>query len=228
VKKPKDNLPTKPAVNVPTPLDLSHLKAEKDRADRAYSHALLADRQAQVPNYFVINSFQFARLQMPANTPPEMHEEVRRRWLEQQALMSAQANGQSLRAPLVGRSLVIPGGPNGRPLPIRPNTGSNPAASGAIPARLPNGTPTTEQMQSILKARQLALASSPNPTAMRLAQVRAYQQAQAAQQAQQQQAQLNAAQNTNSNQTTEFIPFPVQNNGPNLQCMLFLDYCADV
>lgn len=45
VKKPKDNLPTKPTVNVPTPLDLSRLKAERDRA---FNQAILAERQAQV------------------------------------------------------------------------------------------------------------------------------------------------------------------------------------
>jgi hypothetical protein len=45
VKKPKDNLPTKPNVNVPTPLELSRLKAERDRA---YNQQMLAERQAQV------------------------------------------------------------------------------------------------------------------------------------------------------------------------------------
>jgi hypothetical protein len=45
VKKPKDNLPTKPTINVPTPLDLSRLKAERDRA---FNQAILAERQAQV------------------------------------------------------------------------------------------------------------------------------------------------------------------------------------
>ena len=47
VKKTKDNLPTKTAQNVPTPLDLSRLKAERDRA---YNQAVLAERQAQVLN----------------------------------------------------------------------------------------------------------------------------------------------------------------------------------
>lgn len=45
VKKTKDNLPTKAASNVPTPLDLSRLKAERDRA---LNQALMAERQAQV------------------------------------------------------------------------------------------------------------------------------------------------------------------------------------
>ena len=53
VKKPKDNLPTKPTVNVPTPMDLSRLKAERDRA---FNQAILAERQAQVsPNYYCID-----------------------------------------------------------------------------------------------------------------------------------------------------------------------------
>jgi chromatin modification-related protein VID21 len=45
VKKPKDNLPTKTAINVPTPMDLSRLKAERDRA---LNQAMMAERQAQV------------------------------------------------------------------------------------------------------------------------------------------------------------------------------------
>ena len=50
VKKPKDNLPTKQTVVVPTPLDLSRLKAERDRA---YNQAMLAERQAQVISSFM-------------------------------------------------------------------------------------------------------------------------------------------------------------------------------
>ena len=53
VKKPKDNPPTKPVVSVPTPLELSRLKAERDRA---LNQAILAERQAQVTqNYESIN-----------------------------------------------------------------------------------------------------------------------------------------------------------------------------
>jgi len=47
VKKPKDSLPTKSALNIPTPLDLAKLKAERDRA---LNQAILAERQAQVPS----------------------------------------------------------------------------------------------------------------------------------------------------------------------------------
>jgi hypothetical protein len=152
---------------------------------------------------------------MPANASAEVQEEVRRRWFEQQALLNAQVNGQGLRAPALGRGLVIPGA-NGRPLPIRPNNGGNPAAPGVLPTRIPNGAPTPEQMQSLFKARQLALASSQNPAAMRFAQARAYQQVQAAQA----QQQLNAVQSANANQSGEFIPFPNQSNGSNPQCRL--------
>lgn len=45
VKKPKDNLPTKAAVNVPTPLDLARVKFDRDRA---FNQAMIAERQAQV------------------------------------------------------------------------------------------------------------------------------------------------------------------------------------
>jgi len=161
---------------------------------------------------------------IPANASPEVQDEIRRQWYaQQQVLLSAQANSQGLRAPgLPGRGLVIPGGPNGRPLPIRPNTGAT-TGSGALPVRLGNGvTPSPEQMQQILKARQqLALAAQvQNGSAhmQRLSQARALQvQVQAQQQVQ---AQLNAAQGTNGNPNAEFVPFPGQNNGSNLPCMI--------
>ena len=55
IKKTKDNLPSKPAVTIPTPLELSRLKAERDRA---FNQAILAERQAQVPpNYDSIDCF---------------------------------------------------------------------------------------------------------------------------------------------------------------------------
>jgi hypothetical protein len=51
MKKAKDNLPTKAAVNVPTPLDLSRLKAERDRA---FNQAMMAERQAQVLSHWMM------------------------------------------------------------------------------------------------------------------------------------------------------------------------------
>jgi hypothetical protein len=48
VKKPKDNLPTKAAVNVPTPLDLARVKFDRDRA---FNQAMIAERQAQVHHF---------------------------------------------------------------------------------------------------------------------------------------------------------------------------------
>jgi len=148
---------------------------------------------------------------MPAGASPEMQEEIRRQWLaQQQAILNAQANGQGLRAnPGLGRGLVIPGAPNARQMPIRPNTGTNPIASG-VQARLP-----PEQVQKILQARQIMAAGQAGQNAttahiQRLAQARALQQA--AQQAQQQ-AQLNAAQGNNTSNTGEYIPFTTPANG---------------
>ena len=51
VKKPKDNLPTKAAINVPTPLDLARVKADRDRA---FNQAMIAERQAQVTQSYYI------------------------------------------------------------------------------------------------------------------------------------------------------------------------------
>jgi hypothetical protein len=154
---------------------------------------------------------------MPPGASPEVQEEVRRQWVaQQQAILNAQANGQALRAnPGLGRGLIIPGGPNARQLPIRPNAGANPVAGA-------QARPTPEQVQKILQARQLALAAGqagPNAAAtsvqiQRLAQARAMQQA--AQQAQQQ-AQLNAAQGNNANPVGDFIPFSAQANGTAVQ-----------
>jgi Myb-like DNA-binding domain len=45
-KKQKDNLPTKPAMNTPTPLELARLKAERDRQ---LQQSILQQRQEQVP-----------------------------------------------------------------------------------------------------------------------------------------------------------------------------------
>ncbi len=77
--------------------------------------------------------------------------------------------------------------------------------------RLPNGaTATQEQVQQLIKARQLALANAPNgANQMRLHQVR-----------QMQQAQLNAAQSagqTGTNAVGDYIPFVAQTNGTSAQ-----------
>ena len=190
---------------MPTPLDLSRLKAERDRA---FNQAMIAERQAQVIPYGTrLINLKAVRLQMPANATPEVQEEVRRQWYVQQQALLAQANAQGLRQnPGLGRGLVIPGGPNGRQMPIRPNTGTNPIPpTGAV--RLMNGaTATPEQMQQIMKARQqLALANRQNgATQIQL------------QQARLQQAQLNAAQSagqTATNAVSDYIPFVAQTNG---------------
>jgi hypothetical protein len=118
----------------------------------------LAERQAQVPPQILRCLFKAVRLQLPPNATPEQQEEARRTWyLQQQALLNAQAGGQALRQGAgLGRGLVIPGGPNGRPMPIRPNTGPNPVPGGT-PLRLPNGAiATTEQVQQMLKVTYLA------------------------------------------------------------------------
>ena len=151
---------------------------------------------------------------MPANASPEVQDEVRRQWYAQQQALLA-ANAQGLRQnPGLGRGLVIPGGPNGRQMPIRPNTATNPIpATGQV--RLPNGTTATpEQVQQIMKARQhLALANrqnAANPILQHQAQVQA--------QARLQQAQLNAAAaqsagQTSTNAGSDYIPFVAQTNG---------------
>lgn len=150
---------------------------------------------------------------MPPNASPEVQEEVRRQWFaqqQQQALLNSQAIRQN---PGLGRGLVIPGGPNGRQMPIRPSTGPNPVA-GNVPVRLPNGVTTTpEQIQQMLKARQLAMAAtSPNgQTPQQLQRIRALQQ----------QAQLNAAQSagqtTTANGVADYMPFMASTNGANPQ-----------
>src|SRR5204863_6598875 len=117
---------------------------------------------------------------------PEVQEEVRRQWFAQQqqnALLNSQAMRQN------PRGLLIPGA---RPMPIRPNTAANPVA-GSVPVRIPNGVPATaEQLQQMLKARQLAMAANSHngtnaPTPQQLQRFRALQQ-----------AQLNAVQNGGS------------------------------
>jgi hypothetical protein len=140
---------------------------------------------------------------MPPGASPEVQEEVRRQWIAQQQ-QNALLNGQAIRQnPGFGRGLVIPA----RPMPIRPNTGTNPVA-GNVPVRLPNGvTATPEQLQQMLKARQLAMAANGQngtntPTLQQMQRLRALQQ-----------AQLNAAQNAgvqnpgNPNGVAEYIPF---------------------
>lgn len=158
---------------------------------------------------------------MPPNTPPEMQEELRRQWLahQQQALLNAQGLRQN---PGIGRGLVIPGAPNGRPMPIRPNTGSNPVV-GSVPVRLPNGvTATPEQVQQLLKARQMVIAANSQngtvaQTQQQMQRLRALQQQALQQQALQQQAQLNAVhsagQSASGNPAGDYIPFIAQPNG---------------
>ena len=145
---------------------------------------------------------------MPPGASPEVQEEVRRQWIAQQ--QNALLNGQAIRQnPGLGRGLVIPGP---RPMPIRPNTGTNPV-SGNVPVRLSNGvTATPEQLQQMLKARQLAMAANGQngtnaPTIQQIQRLRALQQ-----------AQLNAAQNAgiqnpgNANGVADYIPF-ISTNG---------------
>ena len=147
---------------------------------------------------------------MPPGASPEVQEEVRRQWFAQQQ-QNALLNGQAIRQnPGLGRGLVIPGA---RPMPIRPNTGTNPVA-GNVPVRLPNGvTPTPEQLQQMIKARQLALAANSQsgtntPSLQQMQRLRALQQ-----------AQLNAAQNAggqnpaNANGVADYIPFIASTNG---------------
>jgi hypothetical protein len=150
---------------------------------------------------------------MPAGASPEMQAELRRQWYvqQQQQLLNAQAGGIRPN-PGLGRGLLIPGGPNGRPMPIRPNTGNN-LLQGNVPLRLPNGvTATPEQVQQLFAARQQAIANQTanNPQLpqqmQRMAQVRALQAAHAS-------AQAAGANGTNANSVTEFLPFSVQTNG---------------
>ena len=156
---------------------------------------------------------------MPPNASPEVQEEVRRQWLiQQQQQQQVLLNNQAIRQnPALGRGLVIPGGPNGRPMPIRPNTGTNPIA-GSVPVRLPNGvTATPEQIQQMIKARQLAMAANSQngniaQTPQQLQRLRALQQ----------QAQLNAAQSAGqtatANGVADYIPFIAQQtNGATAQ-----------
>lgn len=157
---------------------------------------------------------------MPANASPEVQDEVRRQWYAQQQALLA-ANAQGLRQnPGLGRGLVIPGGPNIRQMPIRPNTGAN-SIPPTGPMRLPNGTTATpEQVQQIIKARQqLALANRQNSAGNPILQQH---QAQVQAQVRLQQAQLNAAAAQSAGQTptnggSDYIPFAAQTNGTNGQ-----------
>ena len=152
---------------------------------------------------------------MPPNASPELQEELKRQWLaaQQQQAVLAQSGGQAIRAnQSLGRGLVIPGAPNTRPMPIRPNTGN----SVPLSLRLPNGAAATaEQVQHIMK-RQLAMANGQNvPSQQQMQRLRALHQ----------QAQLNAAQQavaaaaiggqnaTTSTVVTDYIPFVAQTNG---------------
>ena len=172
---------------------------------------------------------QALRMQMP-NATPEMAEDLRRQWAaQQQQQQAALLQGQALRQITgLGRgSVMIPGGPNARPMPIRPNAGtptpSNPAAvaaaaagGGPVPVRLPPQT-TQEQLQAILKQRnQLAAlqatAGARIPqTPQQIQQLRAMA---AAHQAQAQaQAQAAGANPAGANGVPEYIPFIAQTNG---------------
>ena len=135
--------------------------------------------------------------------------------------MNAQGGGQGLRQnPGLGRGLVIPGGPNARPMPIRPNTGPN-AMPG--PLRLPNGvTATPEQMQQIFKARQLAAlqqaAGVQNGVPQTPQQMQRFRALQQAQQAQLNAVAQNAVQNNVANGVADYIPFNIaQANGAAVQ-----------
>ena len=147
-----------------------------------------------------------------------MQEEMRRQWLAQQqqaAFLNAQA-GQAIRQnPGLGRGLVIPGGPTGRPMPIRPNTGTSIPG----PVRLPSGAAATpEQMAQMIKMRQLALATQQGgqngvaPTPQQLQRLRVLQQ-QAQVNAAQAAAGQNATSNANANAIQDYMPFMAQANG---------------
>lgn len=217
-------MPTKASVQIPTPLELARLKAERDRA---FNQAMMAERQAA----------QSVRLQLSANTTPEMQDEIRRQWLaQQQAVYLNAQTSQAIRSnPGLGRGLVIPGGPNGRPMPIQPNTVRH-MVPGSV--RLPNGaTATPEQVQQIIKARQIAMVAQQGgqnavvQTPQQIQRLRALQQ----------QAQFNAAQaaqaqavgqaspaGTNANPVTDYMPFITQTNGTApAQCKYLSMYTAN-
>jgi hypothetical protein len=166
------------------------------------------------------------------NATPEMAEDLRRHWVaQQQQQQAAILQGQALRQnPGMGRGLVIPGGPNARALPIRPNTGTptpaNPAAAvaaaaaaaggGPVPMRLPPGAPptTAEQLQAMLNKRNqqiaaLQAAGGRMPqTPQQLQQLQARMAMQAAQA-----AQAAGANPAGANGVPEYIPFIAQQNG---------------
>jgi len=149
---------------------------------------------------------------------------MRRQWYlqqQQQAILNAQASGQAVRQNAgLGRGLVIPGGPNARPMPIRPNTGTTPVA-GSLPIRLPNGTiATPEQVQQLIQARQMALASQGGSVPQTTQQLQRMVQARATQQAQLTAQQVAAGgQAAAQNTTGEFMPFNAQQNGATTQGM---------
>jgi hypothetical protein len=167
------------------------------------------------------------------NATPEMAEDLRRHWVaQQQQQQAAILQGQALRQnPGMGRGLVIPGGPNARALPIRPNTGTptpaNPAAAvaaaaaaaaggGPVPMRLPPGAqPTTaEQLQAMLNKRNQQIAALQAAggripqTPQQLQQLQARMAMQAAQA-----AQAAGANPAGANGVPEYIPFIAQQNG---------------
>jgi len=182
---------------------------------------------------------QALRLQMP-NATPEMAEDLRRQWaVQQQQQQAALLQGQALRQiPGLGRgSVVIPGGPNSRPMPIRPNAGTptpvNPTAvaaatvgGGPVPVRIPPQT-TQEQLQAILKQRNQfaalhATAGARIPQTPQQLQQMQQLRAMAAAQAQAQ-AQAAGANPAGANGVPEYIPFITQTNGaPNQGGSLFL------
>jgi hypothetical protein len=168
------------------------------------------------------------------NATPEMAEDLRRHWVaQQQQQQAAILQGQALRQnPGLGRGLVIPGGPNARAMPIRPNTGtptpSNPAAAvaaaaaaaagGPVPMRLPPGAqPSTADLQAMLNKRNqqiaaLQAAGGRMPqTQQQLQQFQARMAMQAAQA--QAQAQAAGANPAGANGVPEYIPFIAQQNG---------------
>lgn len=159
---------------------------------------------------------------MPPNATPEQQEELRRHLIAQQqaVLLNAHAGAQGLRQnPGLGRGLVIPGGPNARPMPIRPNTGPNPMPG---PIRFPNGVTATPEQMQIFKARQLAalqqaagVQNGVPQTPQQMQRLRALQQVQQAQlnAAAQNAAAQNAGQTNTANGVADYIPFIAQANG---------------
>jgi len=175
---------------------------------------------------------QALRMQIP-NATPEMAEDLRRQWAaQQQQQQAALLQGQALRQITgLGRgSVMIPGGPNARPMPIRPNAGTptpaNPAAvaaatavGGLVPVRLPAQS-TQEQLQAILKQRnqlaalQVTAGARIPQTPQQIQQLRAMAAAHQAQAAQAQaQAQAAGANPAGANGIPEYIPFIAQTNG---------------